>query len=416
MTLTDTILHQLLDRSEQPRRQRVARVRLNMREHPAYFDASNGTTRHETNDTLGVLAQQGVVHLHWRKWEEGNWLTAVDLEPAHRSELYARLKRSPHVEQVAALRALLEQYGESPRAEWHAAFLNWVYAQLDAHRSIAPLVLGDTRHNTELLRALDALAQLRTPILERAFSVRLFADSKRFESLRGAVLTILRRYEPNAALYGDDDGALLRAHFVERAPEYVPLAGALRLQVAGASLDLAPFVPSIALPANTLRAAQIAACPARAVVTVENAASFTELAAHAHANQLIAVYSGGFASPSLLVFLHTLRTHSPGLPFFHWGDLDGGGLRILAHLRKALGDVVLLGMDAATYKVHQTFARPLTASERAALAELRATPRLTDCIPLIETLLVADQKLEQEAVGVEYILKALNKSGAHEPK
>lgn len=416
MTLTDTILHQLLDRSEQPRRQRVARVRLNEREHPAYFAASNGTPRRETNDTLRVLAERGIVHLRWRKWEEENWLTAVDLEPGYTGELYTYLKRTPHNEQAGDLRALLAQYRASRRAEWLAAFLNWVHTQLDTHRSVAPLVLGDATHNANLLRALDAVAQQRAPILERALSVRLFADSKHFELLRGAVLTVLRRFDPNAALYGNDDGALLRAHFVERAPEYVPLAGALSLQVAGACLDLAPITPSVALPANTLRSAQIAACPARAVVTVENAASFTELAAYARPSQLIALYSGGFASPSVLAFLQTLRNYSPNLPFFHWGDLDVGGLRILAHMRKALGQVVPLGMDEATFTLHRTYARPLSASERGALVELRVAPSLTDCIPLIDALLAANQKLEQEAVNVEYVLTAFNESITHEQK
>jgi hypothetical protein len=101
-----------------------------------------------------------------------------------------------------------------------------------------------------LLAALAALAQSREPALERKFSVRLFGDSKRFEDLRGAVIRALRRPDPESAVFGDDDGTLLRAYRIERAPEYVPIAGPLILQSDHQTLDLTPFVAGVAIPAT----------------------------------------------------------------------------------------------------------------------------------------------------------------------
>jgi hypothetical protein len=46
---------------------------------------------------------------------------------------------------------------------------------------------------------------------------------------------------------------LLRAHLLERAPEYVPIAGPLVVQAEDRLLDLAPFAPSVAVPALQLR-------------------------------------------------------------------------------------------------------------------------------------------------------------------
>jgi hypothetical protein len=43
------------------------------------------------------------------------------------------------------------------------------------------------------------------------------------------VLRALWRHDPNAVLYGEDNVALLRAHQLDRAPEYVPLAGPLAI-------------------------------------------------------------------------------------------------------------------------------------------------------------------------------------------
>ncbi len=395
------LLHQLLDRYEQPERRNVVRVRLSAQEHPAYFSAEDAAPRHSTNAALGRLAQGGALRLRWRKWEEGNWLDAVDLAAEGAAALYALLGRHPRDEQDQALRRLLD--AQRPRGRWHAAFLGWARAQLEAHRSVAPLDRGDPALNAGLLLALDGLAGLAEPTLERTLSVRLFGDSKRLEGLRAPVLRVLRAHDPEAAAFGDDDRALLRAHRLDRVPEYLPLAGPLALRTPDALLDLAPFRPSVALSAATLRAAAVAACAARWVVTVENATSFTELLAQ-RPPELLAISVGGFASPTAVELLRAIRAARPDLPLLHWGDLDAGGLRILAHLRRQIGPVAALAMDPAIFAAHRALAQPLTAADRSALAALRGQAILADCLPLIEALLAAGQKLEQEAVDLRAVL------------
>jgi hypothetical protein len=151
------------------------------------------------------------------------------------------------------------------------------------------------------------------------------------------------------------------------------------------------------LPATTLREAVVAECAASAVVTVENLTSFSEFVAVKPAS-ILAIFTGGFASPTVIALFRAVRAVQPDLPFFHWGDLDAGGLRILAHLRKHLGEIVPLAMDVATFDAHRQHAQPLAENEREVLAQLRAHPALADCAPLIGRLLEANEKLEQEAV------------------
>ena len=399
------ILNSLLDRFEQPGRQRVVRVRLDPREHQEYFTEREILPRRTTNAALQELAQQGILQLHWARWEEGNWLTAVDLLPGGAEVLYARLGRKPRGERELVLQRLLT--AQTPRRPWHAAFLEWAKGQLAAHRSVAPLSLDDPRTSADLLRALDALAQLNAPILQRTLSVRLFADSKRLEEFKSALVGVLRRFDPDAATYGEDDWAMLNAHQLMRVPEYVPLAGPLRLQVQGASLDLAPFVPSVALSATTLRAALVGNCSAHVLVTVENATSFNELVTAAPPGRFLMLYTGGFASPSVVAFLQTVRAACPELAFYHWGDLDVGGLRILAHLRKQLGRVAPLAMDVSTFEVFRTQGQALSAAERSSLLQLRSVPLLADCSDLIDCLLTAGLKLEQEAVDPQVVIAVL---------
>ncbi|HEX6290974.1 MAG TPA: Wadjet anti-phage system protein JetD domain-containing protein [Herpetosiphonaceae bacterium] len=399
------LLHTLLDRFEQPERRTVVRVRLSAKEHPRYFATDDSTPRRETNVALEALARDGVLTLHWARWERGNWLEAVDLVPEHAALLYARLKRTPRDAQAETLESLLAF--ETAHAEWHASFLAWAHDNLARHRSVTPLALDDPRKNRDLLRALSAIARLTQPTLERTLSVRLFNDSKRLEALRPAIVNVLRHHTPDAASYGDDTRALLAAHYLDRVPEYVPVAGPLTLQHRAQPIDLAPFVPSIALSAAMLSAAAVLSCKATAIVTVENATSFSELAA-LRPDHVLALYSGGFATPTLIALLRQIRAAAPDVPCYHWGDCDAGGLRILAHLRARLGPVAPLMMDAATFEAYQAHAQPLTAQDRATLTILRANPGLDDCSALIDRLLMTDRKLEQEAVSAAAALEHLS--------
>lgn len=403
--LARAILAALLDRHEQPERRRVVRVRLTDAAYPAYFSPDAAAPRRDTNAALQRLADQGLLRLGWRKWDEGNWLETVDLTAERAADIYALLGRTPRHERDQALLALLA--AQTPRAAWHAAFLAQAAAQIAAHRAVAPLDRNDPAFNRDLLQALDALDALQAPTLERTFSVRLFGDSKRFGEVRRGVVAVLRAHDPAAALYADDDRALLRAHLLDRTPEYVLLSGPLALSDAtGRLLDLTPFAAGLGLPADTLHTATVADCRARAVVTVENLTSFHELLA-VRPTAILAVYTGGFASPAVIALLAALRAARPALPLFHWGDLDAGGLRILAHLRSRLGPVQPLAMQPALVTAHAAVTRPLSADDQAALTALRALPLLADCAALIDSLLAAGRKLEQEAIAAAQVIAEL---------
>ncbi|MFV9506825.1 MAG: Wadjet anti-phage system protein JetD domain-containing protein [Oscillochloridaceae bacterium umkhey_bin13] len=404
--LARAILTTLLERAEQPGRRQVVRVRITRRDHESYYSAQDANPRQATNRALSQCAAIGLITLHWQRWEEQNWLEAVDLQPGGLTALYALLGRTPRDTQEQALLRLLA--AQQPQAPWQAAFVAWAQERISAGKTAPPLERADLVGSADLLTALAGLAELRTPTLERALSVRLFRDSKRLAGLRSGIIRVLRQHDPETALYGDDDAALLRAYLLERVPEYVPIAGPLTLCPAsgGPSLDLSPFVPSLALPSVSLRNAAMSALEAEAVLTVENLTSFSEAALIRPANLLL-LYTGGFASPSLIGLLRTVRSYAPTIKLWHWGDLDAGGLRILAHLRRQIGPVAALAMDAATLVHYQAASQPLTAGDRRALEELRNHSLLTDQIPLIDQLLANGCKLEQEAIAAEDVLGRL---------
>jgi hypothetical protein len=393
--LTATLLHTLLDRLEQPSRSRVVRVRLNETDHASYFDAHDVQTRQDVNDELSALAKQNTVTLRWKKWQEGNWLEFVDLHPVNlqnAEKIYKLLRRSPRSNLNEQFLELLDDYASS--IPWVRAWHDEVRRKVQAGKAVAPFRLEDGLWNRDVLILVKAVAELDSSTLERNLSVKLFKNSKWLESLRSALLHVLRRYAPEAALFEGNDSALLESFRLLRVPEYVLVSGSLIVD----GVDLSSL-QSVGLPATSLRLARLES-KAKRVLTVENQTSFEGLAALRPPETLL-VFSGGFASPAVISLLRSLS-----LPLYHWGDIDVGGLRILAHLRSQLGTVQTVLMDSATLEKQRSLLA-LSEKERETLAVLREEPLLVECQTLIDTMLERG-KLEQEALAVSEVAKALS--------
>lgn len=386
--LTRQLLERLLERAERPNRQRVVRVRLD--EVPAYGQSARDRIHADLED----LEQHGLIRLNWVKQEAGNWLDSIDLAPGQAPALNGRIGRTPREERRAALGQLLAEAGSQPG--WHAGWLAWVRDEVGAWRVPLPFVLDDPLLNADLVAVLAAIAQLEEPTLERALSLKALGSSKRFEALRARVTGVLRRHTPDGALFGDDDDGLLAAHGVRRTPEHVLVFGGLVLEHRGSVVDLGSFKPSLGLAAPYLAGANVVRIAAQVLITVENLTSFATLA-ELRPDGIVGVYTGGFASPAVLSLLRKCREW-PGVTHRHWGDLDAGGFRILAHLRRQLGAVEAWAMDVVTLEAGLAHAQPLTAAGRRGLQALVDQPGLADCRATLETLLSRGVWLEQEAV------------------
>lgn len=407
------ILEALLIQVEQPERQRVARVHFGKRTYAWYFSSDDLGLRRRVHEQLEHFATKGWLKLNWKKYERGNILESVDLimkQDEVINTLYSLISRISPKSQRAALKALLS--GQKLCGGWFDSFVSWSIMQVEGNRSPAPLSLSDLEASRDILRSLHAIATLCSPTLERVLSIELFEDSKRLEELRAAVTMVLRTHASGASLY-DDDWTLLQAHNIFRPPEYVPIAGPLSLTlketgqnaVTGSQLQLEPNLPSIALSEDILRNAIVTRCFATALITVENMTSFSELLL-VRPSSLAVVFTGGFASPSLIMFLRSLRTCRPDLLMFHWGDIDVGGLRILAHLRRHLSNVSPLCMDIETFEEYQASAQPLTSNDRLGINTLLADSTLADCFLLMHHLMQRDLKLEQEAIRATHVLSS----------
>lgn len=394
-----SVLHNLLDQYERRKEPhaRVIRCDLEALDLPGYTSQLDPEPRQTANAQFQKLEQAGLIQLAWLPGQTGHLLESIILDPERVDDAFVLLDRAPLAAHRARLRDLL--LGERFRLDgWQLRAVQHTLDQLKEERSPAPFSLVNEEHNLDLLAALVALGDVteETPI--RVFSVRVYNDSKRFETLRGAVVRLARRHQP--------DWRELRSHEVMRElglvanPGHFYLYGPWRL-VDGLGLvhDLAAFEPSVGIPVRLAAGVQQVAVDAGRVVCVENLTPFYELVRHEREG-LATLYLGGNPSPACRHLLRCLAETAPErMPLLVWADLDWGGLRILAQLRRQVSPRFMpYRMDIETLESHVLWAKSLSRDDERRLARLARHPFLTDLRPLIQHMLARGLKLEQEAV------------------
>jgi hypothetical protein len=224
----------------------------------------------------------------------------------------------------------------------------------------------------------------------RTFSRAAGTDSKALERLSSTVAQLLRHIYPDLEIAGGlktDD--LLATFGIVRTPQALTLSGPLAVN--GTDLPRLRFYGVPPEQGDTLSLAG----PVDHMLTIENYTSFVR-----HVREVsydcsaLVIYTGGFPPRAHLRQIVRLAALAAA-PIYHWGDMDGGGVRIFCHLEHALADkgLILLPhlMDSA---VLRQFGVPRERQLRLAAAP----PPKSAMRDLWDALLETDLVLEQESL------------------
>ncbi|MCW6535933.1 DUF2220 domain-containing protein [Sphingomonas lycopersici] len=185
------------------------------------------------------------------------------------------------------------------------------------------------------------------PVDYRTFSRIAGTDSKALERLVSIVPRLFDRLYPDRApgeLLAPEDW--LATFGVLRTPQ--PLAVGGPIAIAGQPL---PPLRFYGVPPEQADQLGLVA-PVGYLLTIENYTSFVRHVREINDDRSgLVIYTGGFPSRGHLRQIVRLAEEVRA-PSFHWGDLDGGGVRIFRHLERAMANRGLMLrphlMDAAT--------------------------------------------------------------------
>lgn len=383
---------------------------------PSYFSQTDPTPRLTANEQFTALEKAGLLKLTWLPNETGHLLQSITLQTEHATRIYALIHRSAKTTQQKALETLLLADKFRFQDDWRARAIRHVLANLRAGKSPSPFNLTDSGLTLDLLTVMEALPSLTAETPYRVFSVRVFNDSKRLESIKNQLVSLARLGNPEWKRLPAEE--VLRELNLVANPNYIHLAGNWQLTLeTGEILSLSGFSPSLGFPAAQTASLQTVEIHADAVLSIENLTTFHEFVRTEHATRIrrvpapntepgptvacsvfrfAVICTYGNSSPPIR---RLLRLIPPSTPIYHWSDLDYGGFNILSQLRRLVSErIEPYRMDIATFDDNFERARPLTISDRANLKKLLIRPELWDVRLVIEHLLKRGLKLEQEGV------------------
>lgn len=258
---------------------------------------------------------------------------------------------------------------------------------------------------------LNKTAEERKPLYRRAFSAQVctiwngiaqtkqseskITPTKRFEKIyQSAVLSVLKQYSP---LYeeGMSDEELLTAHGILTYAQTLEFKGAVSYRIDdGPAISTAAQIYGTMFNKQTLEnAVPISIVGIRQIMTIENKANYEKMQFRP---DTLYIFCHGFFSPPERKFLsRVVELAGTDTEYFHWGDMDYGGIRIFLFLQKRLfPDVQPWKMDPEHYKwaLETGAGIPLEAGKREKLEKLDAG-MLTS---LKEQILEHGQEIEQE--------------------
>lgn len=369
---------------------------------PRYKDDAEYDFFCDVNESLRELERLSLVHLLKRN---GVIQKAV-LNPERLDECYKTLGRVPRKEEQAAIAKIWDKVISENQTGKENLQPLWEYLRAQRERiknnKNVEFYEHDENDYRDLLKLTAAALTNEQEIFIRTLSIRLFADSKRLESLAPRMEALLFRYGE----YEEKESVLEECGIV-RTPTYVMIKGNARICLGAQEIDLSEIEGDLALSTATIKGLKWVEVLGERVVTIENLTSFHEYIS----GEDFVVYLGGFHNKVKREFLRFLYEQNPKKEYRHFGDIDAGGFYILEHLKRKTGiPFRSLFMDTKVLQAYGGSTVPLTPNDRKRLQTLynelqqkaaEGKP-MEDYRDTLAFMLEKDCKLEQETVNVSH--------------
>lgn len=281
-----------------------------------------------------VLGKSGKIRFEWR--DMGGDIKKMDYSVDIMPELCRRMGiEDPRVRQIRYIETL-NVWKEKADGTWLARYYEDEISKLKKGKCSA--TLQEEVEDGHLYRCLDEIVHLEEPIEKPVFSARVFKNvavseerltpSKIFRRrYEGKTLGVLKKYSP----YYEDgmkDDEVLGVHGILTYAQTLEWKGALTYVLDETiEIDTSKNRYGTILGAQTLEHAVPGSLAGiKKIFIIENKANYEKMN---YKEDELYIFCHGFFSPKEVRFLKKLNELADGeTKFYHWGDLDYGGIRI----------------------------------------------------------------------------------------
>ncbi|SET53483.1 Wadjet anti-phage system protein JetD domain-containing protein [[Clostridium] polysaccharolyticum] len=333
------------------------------------------------------LEKQKLIKPDWNSFHTD--IKKIDFPMSSLDKLY-KIVKCPNPRQILREQILfITELKEKTEKSWLVQYYTDILEKLQKGKFV------QNADDRLFLKCLYHIAQLKDYTWKRFFSEDVFHDSKLFEKkYEKRVLTVLKK-NPNI-LEGMHDYEILAEYGILTYSQTLAWKGNLVYSIEGNIIDSSSMIYGNIINAQTLvHSVPVSLKGVKKIITIENQANYEDMNYNA---ENLYIFIHGFPSPKARKFLkHLTAIADKDTPYYHWGDMDLGGIRIFQYLKKELFQkLVPMKMDVKTYieALQAGYGIPFDEEKRKKYIELDAgeLTQLKSCI------LQHGMDIEQEGV------------------
>lgn len=351
------------------------KINLNDKEYFKYFQ-----NRDEYDEAIKKLLEKDLIKCKYLKNEK--IIEYIYLNKDKIDEIYILLNRSNEIDlKRNLLISELAKYDDGLIKIIEKEVLN----KIENNKSIKKYC---NENFINSIKAIHFLENLEEPIYIRNLSNKIFNDSKKLEELKSTIISIYQ----NENIF-EEKGVLYTTPFIL-------LKGDIDLYLNNYLLKLNLINMPIQIPIDNIDSIEFK--KVTKVTTVENLTTF-----YNYTDSGLILYLGGFPTKSQIEVIKKIKKETSN--FYHFGDIDYGGFKILDYLIEKLEtNVSTINMDVFTLEKYRLYQAKITDNNYIdKLKTLLSNKKLEPHYDVINYMIDNKVKLEQESIynGISNIEK-----------
>lgn len=347
-------------------------------------------------EALEELKIEGVIDYEWVLYEKGNLVSKIwliqNLECVKRA--YQIIGKIPtyveHYDTMEIIKSTKFNY-----YSWMETLRQELIKTFEQTGKFGQLLTSDQDLNHKIIKCLIELERLSgEPIHERIFSVLVLGDSKAFQKLiKPKLLTWMKRYIDD---FNDTDPMSYVGIMTN--PELLFFCGPLIIYFNEGIYDASFFTNGATVLSHYVdEIIRLDMHTVKKVIFIENRTTY-EVALRHRSEDMLLVYHGGFAGKLKHGFFKKIFDCSQDTVFYHWSDMDLGGVRIFKALKNTIPVLEPIFMDRKTLEDYYDSSKPMTSAYRDKVKnamEKEEDPQIKEMLKVCYDMGV---RLEQEAI------------------
>lgn len=349
---------------------------------------------------LRTLQSRGLIDF---KWEiPGHvagriWLVLENVEQA-----YAFVCRENKHQALGRVKAAILKAEKTICDGWIRCFLDETLAEIEMHK-LTGIWSKDQLFIRDLLNALELIYTLNgQSITMRLASIRLYADSKRFEKdIMKPVISIAKRYDPvisETDIEKLSEREILAHLGIIKMPEIFEFCGNLKIDFADGSVDFSPIKSGACISSDCLNEiSHIELRNVRHVIFIENKTNYSEYCLNSRDENELVIYHGGLYSHCRGKFFELISRAISSENVYYWGDIDMGGFNMFVRLKNNIFPTLEpLNMDSASFEKYRVRGLARSDDYIQKLLKLKENQQYQDFYDVIDLIAKHGVTVEQE--------------------